>query len=229
MRGRLRRSLVLPLVAGSMLTTSPASGQNLESFHRHVTAAAELLASTCPWGGSLPAETECVDTSVLYAQEGAPNEQIRRQPWFVVVLETRFLFHSEEEPVTVLYERFGFLEGASGFVDTRHLLHASVAAAVPMDDGSVYPLDLDWDMSGTDFHVSGNDGPFNAGGDPWGSHSVDQCLTQNWHAHQTWRWGGSIDGTVDGVDVNALLLPENEPFIGRGVFTVLISSHGDCA
>lgn len=229
MKGRIRRCVaVLALATSLAVAPSPASAQNIESFHLLVTGVAELFASTCPIETAPAPESECVDTFVLFAQEGFPNERVRNRPWSVLVFETRLVFHDEASPVTILHERFGFLEDPTGSMDTVHLLRASVAAQVPMDDGSTYGIDLDWDMSGTHFNVSGNDGPIQEEGVPWGSHSVDDCLTQNWHAHQTWREGGSISGTLNGVDVSDLIVPSWEPFMGRGVFTIVISSHGDC-
>ena len=224
-----RRFVVLSVLGLALSIAAPATGQNLESFHLKVTGVAELLASTCPWESIPEPESECVDTFVLFAQEAPPRLHPRRVPWYVLVYEVRYIFH-DEDSFTFLHERFGVLEDPAGSMDTVHLRTASVAGSVPMDDGSTYDLDLEWDLSNQAFHVSGNDGPTNNDVVPWGSHLVDDCLTQNYHAHQTWRRGGTdtISGTLDGTDVDELLIPSDEPFLARGVFTIVISSHGDC-
>lgn len=228
----MRRSAIVLLSVLVLMVSgaSPVGARKIESFHLLVTGAAEILASNCSWDAPVDSGTECVDTYVLYAQEGVPNQQVRRRPWYVLVFETTVLINIEGTPPTVVHERFGLLEDPVGSMDIVRLRTASVTASVPMDDGSTYDVDLDWDMSDSPFHVSGNDGPINNDVIPWGSHLVDDCLTQNFHAHQSWRRGdgGAITGTLDGTDVNDLLIPSDEPFVGRGVFTITIASHGDC-
>jgi hypothetical protein len=223
-------STILALLMSFVLVARPfpAEATNVETFHLLVTGAAYVLESTCPWDVRPAPETECVDSFVIYFQEGHPSdEHVRRQPWVLFVAETRYIFHSPDEPDTVLHERFGTLEGALGSVDTTHLMKATVADSVPMDDGSTFDVDLRWDMSGRPLNVAGTDGPILEEGVPWGSHVVDRCTTENWHAHQTWRDGGELSGDLDGTDVASLLFPDfYPPFVGRGVFTIAISSHG---
>ena len=207
----------------------PASAASLVSFHLIVTGVAEVSVSTCPWTEEPPPiGVECVDTFILYAQEGSPTDQVRTLPWHLVVFENHYVYRGDglfED----LSQRFGVLEDPSGSVDTRHLLSATVHGTVPMDDGSSYSVDLRWDMAGTSFNVAGMNGPIQEEGVPWGSHIVDRCLTQNWLAHQTWRAKGQVAGTVDGQDVSSLLIAPLEPFVGRGIFTVTIAGHASCA
>jgi hypothetical protein len=228
MRLFLRRLAVMAVLSTSvMATTAPAQATNVESFHLLVTGVAYVLASTCPFDPPPAPETVCDDFFVVYSQEGHPNEQVRRQPWSLFIDSSRYVFHGPDEPVTVLRARTGQLEGVSGFVDTTHLLTAVVATSVPMSDGSTFEIDLHWDMSGSRFQVAGTDGPIQEPGFPWGSHFVSRCTTENWHAHQTWREGGQITGNLDGTDAASLSLPDFFPsFVGRGVFTINISSHG---
>jgi len=102
-------------------------------------------------------------------------------------------------------------------VDTVHLLRADVKADVPMDDGSTVSLDLVWDLTGSPLNTSGNDGPIQEEGVPWGTRGGDRCFTSNYLAHQTWRSGAGtsgIMGSVDGLDVSSLFLAPNAPSIG---------------
>jgi hypothetical protein len=233
---RMRRLLEVLVCVALISLAPPASAANVTNFH-HPATVVELDASTCSIDVAVY-EVECSDTFVSFGRVSAHDRfglrtpPTHKNPWFVFVYDAHYILHrgpSPEEPeFELLYERVGFLEGASGSMDTARLLSADVSAEVPMDDGSMLALDLQWDFSGTELHVSGNDGPIQEEGAPWGSHISDPCFTANWHAHQTWRWGGSITGELDGVDASTLFHFNEGPFIGRGVFTVIETEYGGC-
>ncbi|MEA2580222.1 MAG: hypothetical protein QOE83_1114 [Actinomycetota bacterium] len=228
-----RRSIfaVITLVLVSTSTPSALAANTL-SYHAHVTGAAEILSSTCPWYGPTPIEVVCSDYFVLYYQEsrliphaGVNSMPARRVPWSLYVSEDRYVFHAPDV-VEELSFRQGLLQGVPGSLDTARLLRASVAANVPMDDGSILSLDLHWDMSQAPLHVAGFDGPIDEAGIPWGTHTADRCSTANWLAHQIWREGGAITGSVNGVDASSLSFPALEPFMDKGQFTVILTDHG---
>jgi hypothetical protein len=96
-----------------------------------------------------------------------------------------------------------------------------------MSDGPAVDVDLAWDMAAAPFRVAGNYGPLFE----WNEvdrHFVDRCITVVQSAHQAYRYPGVLTGTVDGVDVTTLFSPDNEPFINRGVFSLVIAPHGEC-
>jgi len=209
----------------------PPAGATLgTSFHLKVTAAFLGFLSTCPFdedGGVVPG-TECTDVFFIVAQESAPQEGTGQQPWHLVVIESHVLIHSNED-VELLHERFGVLEDPPELaIDSVHLRYASVAGVVPMDDGSRLAVDLIAEQAGA-LHVDGMDGPIDEPGVPWGEHIRDECSTQNWLAHQVWRADGSLTGTIAGHDVADLYLTPGTPFLGRGVFTINIATHANCA
>jgi hypothetical protein len=226
MRNRVRRLASLVVIVGMSVWLTPAArAEGVLSFHHQVIGAAEIAASTCPWAYPDPG-AECTDWFVLYFQAGSPNTQVRSQPWRVNVYEVHYIFNTPDD-IEVLSERFGTTQVTGGTFDLTHLTFASITAAVPMDDGSTFHLSLRWDLAAVPFNVAGNDGPIQEEGVPWGTHLVTSCITGNWHAHQAWREGGSITGSLDGTDVADLFYGPVEPFLGRGVFTITIATHGD--
>jgi hypothetical protein len=184
---RRSTSLVTVTLAVSLIIVAgtPAQAESVENFHL-LTSLASLGTDTCSFEVAPAPESQCLATVVFLVRESQPNDQVRKLSLVVGVLEARYVFHSVDEPVTVLHERSGVVEAPSAFIDAR-LTAAAVTASVPMDDGSTYVMDLAWDMSGAPFQVAGTDGPINEPGIPWGTRLVDDCTTGNWHAHEAWR------------------------------------------
>lgn len=235
-------SLLATLALIALAIPQPASAENVGNFH-HPAEFAELLASTCPWTPPFPYEVECSDILVRY-QHGAVNlphlgdssMPLHENTWDLYVQDVHYILHpgtTPEEPEwEFVSERKGFVQDVPGYVDTVHLLRANVGADVPMSDGSMVSLALQWDLTGQKLNTSGNDGPIQEEGIPWGTHGGDRCFTGNYLAHQTWRSGGgasAVSGSVDGVNVATLFMPSDHPSIGRGVFTIIETEHGGCA
>lgn len=222
------RSVLVCIVVAAVAWLGPPSARAADVFQFHllVTGVASTQVWDCPFAAGPPpaADTECVARFAFVAQEAPPKEGARRAPWTLFAGEGHVLFHPDGSD-ELLRERTGFVEGVDASVD-RRLLSARVNATVPMDDGSTVDIDLTWDMAGTRLNVAGIDGPIEEPGVPWGSHFHDRCLTANWLAHQTWREGGQLSGSFDGVDVASLY--QDPHFVGRGVFTITTADHGGC-
>ena len=226
MLSRLRRVVVgLVVVTALWIATPAVQAAHVENFHLLVTGVATSFFSTCPFDPPPTQDAECMDRFVLLAQEASPRDQVRRSGYGLFAIESHIIVHPDGS-VDVLDERLGFADDVDGFVDGVRLLPGRVTASVPMNDGTTLSTDLRWDMAGTAFNVAGTDGPIQEEGAPWGSHLVDRCLTENWHAHQTYRREGVVTGSIDGVDVATLYVGPGEPFVGRGVFTIEIAQHG---
>jgi len=238
----MRRLAIMSVLASlAIWCAQPAIAANTVNFH-HPAATAELLVSTCPWTPPFPYEVECSDYFVSYQQLavnlphlGVSTMPLHENTWDLFVYNVHYILHpgtSPEEPdFEFLFDRTGFIQDVPGYVDTVHLLHADVKADVPMDDGSTVSLSLVWDLSGSQLNTSGNNGPIQEEGVPWGKRGGDRCFTSNYLAHQTWRSGGGvsgINGSLDRVDVSTLFMPFNAPSIGRGVFTIIETAHGGC-
>jgi len=224
----LCRALIVIFLAAVYLVGTPAArAADSFQFHLLVTGVAIGEAWDCPFAGGPPpaVDTECSVRFAFVFQEAAPDEHARRAPWVLIVAEAHVLFHPDGTD-ELLDERIGVAEGVVASVDQR-LRSAHVEAVVPMDEGSPFDVDLTWDMAGTSFNVAGTDGPIDEPGIPWGSHFHDRCFTGNWLAHQTWREGGRLSGSFNGIDVGTLYQPTPH-FVGRGVFTITTADHGGC-
>jgi len=223
--------LILMITVVTLATPARAAGSaRATTFHLHVPAVAELLASTCPWGEWVPeTDTICEDLYILYFREGQPFE-LREQPWRLFVNRVNFIAHPDSTG-TLLTETWGLIEDPQGSFDLKKYTYAQVSGTVPMSDGSEVVVNLTWDMALAELHHGGNNSAYNVinGID---RHYNDRCLTLIQSAHQQWREGapGQISGSVGGVDVQSLLLPSFEPFIaGRSVYTYVTAEHGGCA
>jgi hypothetical protein len=107
--------------------------------------------------------------------------------------------------------------------DREHLSTASVAATVPMNDGSTFAFRGTWTATSKTI-VYGNDGP-DAGGP---RHFVDKCATQNTNAHEKNRFA-TMTGTVDGHPVRTYDTLPDAGVIFFAHFVYIDSTHGGCS
>jgi hypothetical protein len=219
--------VVVLLALLAALVPQPA-GADTQTIHGKASGVAEVLLSTCPWDAPPAPDTVCTDLVVQLFQESiAPDQPTHRQPWILRAHETTSRYNAATDDFTLLQERLGLLNNPVADIDIVHLRRASFHDQIPMSDGSTLDVDLTIDEPGPLF-VAGTDGPSQEGGLTWGQHIVGACSTENWLAHQTFRWDGILAGTISGYDLDSVHLAPHEPFIGRGVFTVTLAEHGNC-
>ena len=177
--------MMAAIVALSAVTPSYAG--NAETFHYTVDGVAEVFGSTCPFGDWVPTvDTVCEDwIALLYRTSPGSAKQHNRAPWRLELIRAVALVHPDGS-VDLISEVDGIAEQVESTFDERHLRYASVRAVVPMSDGSTRSVDLAWDGSNAPLATDGNNGPFNQA-NGISRHHVDRCITENNHAHQTYR------------------------------------------
>lgn len=224
-----RTLFVFVLCASTLVLGAPSAIGESRAFtaHFHIDGAAVLQGSTCPFGDWTPTvDTECEDWLVVFFKESAPRQH-NRSPWFVELFRARVIVHPDGT-VDVVQEAYGITDAFDASFDERHLLSASVRAAIPMSDGSTRTVDLAWDGTNAPLQVAGNNGPFNIS-NGFFRHYVDRCVTFNRNTHQTYRANVDIVGMIDGTDVHALpYIAPFDPFISRGSFSIVVAEHGGC-
>lgn len=156
---------------------------------------------------------------MIYFQAGYGNEAARRQPWILAVDEEHGRYHADTNTYEFEWARSGRTEVAQGYIDTTHMLDASVSGSVPMSEGAAVDVDLRWDMSATE--VQNSNGL--AGGDRY----FDRCTTSNYLFNRRFRQGGTVTGSLDGVDTASLYSPQwGLPYVsGRAVSTFVVTEH----
>lgn len=131
--------------------------------------------------------------------------------------------------VELISEVDGIAEQVESTFDEKHLRYASVRADVLMSDGSTRSVELAWDGTNAQVRTDGNNGPFNQA-NGISRHYVDRCITENDHAHQTYRANVQVTGTIDGTAVEHIpFMAPFDPFLGRGQLIYVLVTHGGCS
>jgi hypothetical protein len=145
--------------------------------------------------------------------------------WKAFLFRARYVLHPDGTSDT-LYVAGGVAEAPNAFFDEVKLTKAGVTASIPLDDGSEQFVNVVWDGTNAPLEVSGNDGLLNT---DIPRHVVNRCLTENSNAHQKYRSGVRITGTIDGTDVTTFpYLGPFSPLLYTGNFKLHSTIHGNC-
>ena len=226
--GLIRLGAILVMSALVVLGgLTPAHAGNGHTFHYTVDGVAEVFGSTCPFGDWVPlVDTVCEDWLVtLYRTTPDTPKQHNRSPWRLELIRAVALVHPDGS-VDLISEVDGIAEQVESTFDEKHLRYASVRADVLMSDGSTRSVDLAWDGTNVPLRTDGNNGPYNQA-NGIGRHYVDRCITENNHAHQSYRANVHATGTIDGTAVEGMpFMAPFDPFLGRGHFNYVLVTHG---
>lgn len=231
---RKRLMLVAAMVGiGCLVFPPPSQADNdrVSVLRVHVLGGADAL-----WGCPdvlIPPAGDCEETYLIFANDArvinggaVPRHS---SPWWVFVETDRLTYDGvHEDAVDWSVIRTGYVEGLPEDaieVDNVHLGSASLAASIPMDDGTVYEFQGSWQAMGERQHF-GNDGPNNEG---FPGHYNDSCFTTNNHPHQDFR-AGEMTGTLNGHPVHSYSFARDfGGTIFDGHYLYQSVTHGGCA
>jgi hypothetical protein len=235
-RSKLRLSALAGLiVAIGLAPTAVLAASPTVTFHALVPFGFEHFVSTCPVTPWTPLSyTVCDDWYVNFAQDVVPGDH---SPAPLSIYAFHHVWTAFPDGTGEISFAQGYTEVTAGAADTVHLLWGWERASVPMDDGSTVDINLAWDMSGTAFRAFGVLSPVALNNFPdW--HTVDPCFTQNIIEPTHWRGGGSITGTIGGVDLSAWpyigqietsIGWMNDPVAFSASFVYIFAPHGGCS
>ncbi|MGN6798324.1 MAG: hypothetical protein ACTHKS_09250 [Gaiellaceae bacterium] len=177
------------------------------------------------------AGTVCRETHVeMFRENGATDGgPIGPSTWAVLVERYTLEFVSDDpnvDPIGPIDYAVGAIDDPAVTFDDQHLDYATLAASVPMSDGTTADIHATWTPTSSR-QVFGNDGPYLAGHDT-PRHFNEGCVTANTNAHQKVRLG-IASGTLDGAPFQSY---GDFPFAGwiqTAKFLLLTADHGGCS
>jgi len=160
------------------------------------------------------------ETRVLDGGSNAPSQA----PWAVYATSYTLTFVAPLTDPVVSDQIEGFvLDPPVVSSDREHLSTATVAAQVPMSDGSTFNFQGTWTAT-SDRVVYGNNGP--DAGLP--RHLVDECSTANANAHQKYRLA-TMSGTLNGQPIHTYSVLDDAGVIFYNHFVYIDTTHGACS
>lgn len=165
---------------------------------RQPSAGADAYFGNCPDLSDPPAGTVCRENFVSFFREmsveGGGSNAPSEAPWAVYATTYTLTFDAPGTDPVVSDQIEGFLLYPSiATSDREHLSTATVAARVPMSDGTWFDFFGTW-TAATDRFVYGNDGPANHG---LQRHFNDKCNTTIYNVHQKFRFA-TMSGYLNG-------------------------------
>jgi len=226
----LRPLLFASLVAGiaaSMVSGAKAGPGQATVAHVPVYGVAQSYFGDCDFE-SAPGAISCHETYVIVFREAdssaGQSVAAPKVPWSIFIDDYTATFAGADAQPTFTNERTGTLLDPTVAFDKTHLSYLSVAAQVPMSDGSTFDFRATWTRTSA-VSKFGNDGPLI---DEQGliRHSVDRCTTSNTNAHQKFVLA-NMSGTLNGAAVRSYLTFAID-FIADNHFTYIDVTHGSC-
>jgi hypothetical protein len=229
---RVRPLVTLAVVALGLSAPGPALAQAQVTHELRLWAeGAAVFADTCPL--EIPdVDTPCTQYVVFYDREDLPEGGLlppdqpggrAKAPFVAFVAIVDIVVHPDGTADESL-RASGSTFGATGTYDKTLLSEVSVAGSVPMSDGSVIDLDLQWASDGS-VVKSGNAGSESEDNGLPARHFGDPCTTANFNDHQKYALG-SITGTIGGIDVESFAF--RYAFLFNNWFHWTIVTHETC-
>jgi hypothetical protein len=221
-------SCVVTLLVGLPAAADPGKADILR--FRQPSAGAEAFFGDCTNVVNPPSGTVCHESYVLFFREttvdGGGSNAPSQAPWAIYVQNYTLTFGAPGTDPTITDFVDGFLLNPPIAVsDRQHLSSATVAAQVPLSNGSTFDFQGTWTAT-SDRFVYGNNGPLNEfEGLP--RHYNDKCITSNANAHQTLR-NATMSGTLNGHPVRSYASLEDAAAIFYNHFVYIDVSHGGC-
>lgn len=227
------RSLFVALaVCGVVAVAAPAvalqgAGQATVLRIKQPSAGALAFFGDCTDPISPPVGTVCRESFVIVFREtrvldGGSNAP-SQAPWAVYATTYTLTFVAPLTDPVVSDQIEGFvLDPPVVSSDREHLSTATVAAQVPMSDGSTFNFQGTWTAT-SDRVVDGNNGP--DAGLP--RHFVGECSTANANAHQKYRLA-TMSGTLNEQPIHTYGVLDDAGVIFYNHFVYIDTIHGAC-